>query len=893
MDEVLITDAFDDIEITRIIQSNHRIRQMVQQATNEFLSLQSELLQHIEKEKFDQTIERKSKPLIDILKIQRLNKQVTADKVQLALVGENSSGKTSLIHFLLESDPFLPSDVGSVSARIIHLTYSNSTEACLYVYQSINERHKEHIEHVNLSEYFLGSEPDWNGVKDAILTYVARPDPDKIRKDSDEFAEWAKKFVEIRIPSKFLKLGIDLYDTPGLLFSDPPILKKNLHDLIKTIIPTVVFMYENPAFTTDTKDCFLALKEALGKQLDDTRIFFLNTKVDIGTIITNNEVINAEEFEKRILVNAREERKNLLLKAPGMAEQISQFGDFNIISVESQWDLNGAKMNQLTIDHLIQFVANSDLKLAKKVNALVLSTINSFFDFAFVATHRTNEQLQELRRNACQWTEKYFIEYQSDLDGILRKLYDVIASEINEKMDSIVQRAAKLDAVATMGQYIRTLVKEEIINVIITKFIAQYAIRSIFRALFDPSLLNNADKNEFLVVVQQNLLGHQVNTDDETFCQFYLLKASTKPLYFICDILIETDEEDNDTKAKKNSARNELKKKLRQDVNRRIVRSKNMDQRDIAQQYLNDIRSGFMKQKNHLNQILEQWCEEEKQEVKEKIYEQYELAKKFLPQRNKAYDVTNKYSEQFAHIQCKLIIAQSLISFNGHIPILNLEEQIFIDDNKFFQFYSAEWLDRKDLIVKKLTNVSNMQYLEAHYYLELSKMSIPNCLPLLYLYENNDNELWMFFPKYECLENKINTLTIKNIFNIILTIAACLQKFHDNELIHGNVNVRNIYIKNDDKYLLGDFHSTRMNETLEEYAHKYKKHQELTTIGNDIYSLGELGMLLYESLEKHENMVEILNEFKSLIEKCLDQDPICRPKASKIAEVLRSLLEKV
>ncbi|CAF4694584.1 unnamed protein product, partial [Rotaria sp. Silwood2] len=91
MDEILMTDTFDDIELTRIIQSNHRIRQMVQQATNEFLSLQSGLLQQIEKEKFDQTIERKSKPLIDILKIQRMNKQVTADKVQLALVGENSS----------------------------------------------------------------------------------------------------------------------------------------------------------------------------------------------------------------------------------------------------------------------------------------------------------------------------------------------------------------------------------------------------------------------------------------------------------------------------------------------------------------------------------------------------------------------------------------------------------------------------------------------------------------------------------------------------------------------------------------------------------------------------------------------------------------------------------
>ncbi|CAF5140710.1 unnamed protein product, partial [Rotaria socialis] len=73
-----------------------------------------------------------------------------------------------------------------------------------------------------------------------------------------------------------------------------------------------------------------------------------------------------EEFEKTTLVNARQKRKDLLLKAPGMAQQMFHNSEFDIISVESQWDSRGIKMNQLAIDHLIQFVANSDLKIAKE-----------------------------------------------------------------------------------------------------------------------------------------------------------------------------------------------------------------------------------------------------------------------------------------------------------------------------------------------------------------------------------------------------------------------------------------------------------------------------------------------------------------------------------------------
>jgi tRNA A-37 threonylcarbamoyl transferase component Bud32 len=661
---------------------------------------------------------------------------------------------------------------------------------------------------------------------------------------------------------------------------------------VKTIIPTVVFMYDNASVVVDTKDCFLALKEALGKQLDDTSIFFLNTKVDISTMLPADIEINDEEFENRILTNARQQSKDLLLKAPSMAKQLSDGGEFDVISVESLWSRHGVKMIQLTIDHLIQFVANADLKAAKKVSQLVLPIIHSFFDFAFVTNHRTHEQLQELHRNAHQWAENYFIGHQTTLDDILRKLYDAIIKEIGDQMDSIAGRAAKQDTLEMMEKYIRSLIQHEIIEDAVKKFIGIYAAVSMLQTLFDPSMLNNADKNELLVAAQQNLFMRSLNIDDETSCQLYLCGNIITPLRLIADILIESDDEDNQTNSKKNLKWDKLKKQLRQSVIKKMSRSNNTEKFDIARQYLNDIRSGFMNQKNHINEILGQWCEQEKVELKEKIDQQYKLAAKFLPQRGKAYDLANNYAGQFARIECKLIIAQSLASFNGHIPTLDSIVEPFIDENKFFKIYLAEWFDKKDLIIKKLETKLDLQYLEAHYYQKLSKLGVPNYLPLLYLYQNDDNELLMFFPKYECLENNLSTVTVKNALKIILAAAKCLEKLHANELIHGDVNIKNIYITNDEKYLLGDFHSKGSYETLEDYINRHKMNKSVWAYANDIYSLGELVMFLCGSFESSDESVELLDKFKSLLKNCLDRDSISRPKASQIIEKLNYLIEK-
>ncbi|CAF1096919.1 unnamed protein product [Rotaria sordida] len=421
MEDIPTSDAFDHTELTDIIHNNHQIRRKVQEATNQFLASQNELLQQLQKETFDKTIKDKFDLLINTFKIRSMNEQVVADKVQLALIGENSSGKTALIHYLLESDSFLPSDVGPVSARIIRLTYEDAANAYLRVYSSLKERHKEPCEEVSLSKYFSKPEPDWDGIRAEIADYVTRPNLDEKEKHSEIFADWARKFVEIRIPSVFLKLGIDLYDTPGLLYSDPRILKQNLHDLVETIVPTVVFTYENSAVTSDTKDCFLALKEAL-------------------------------------------------------------------------------------------------------------------------------------------------------------------------------------------------------------------------------------DKNELLDVVQRMFVTFSFeNTEDQASIKRYNVTRLMTPLIMIRDILIETDDEDNESDTNNKREWHEIKKILRQKVIRKSRPSKSMGRIDLAQQFLSDIRRGFLDQKAFINELVGQWCEIEKNRLQEKMNQQYQLAEQWLPQREKVYRIANKYVEQFAY----------------------------------------------------------------------------------------------------------------------------------------------------------------------------------------------------------------------------------------------------
>lgn len=267
-------------KLGRIVQSNHYIRHRVQQSVNEFVHMRENLLSQLQSKKLNDLSDEFS-PLLKSMDNTTLNKEVTSNKIQLALCGENSSGKTSFIHLLLGIGDILPSDVGPVTARIIKLTYAKGEQACAIIYPSLEASFENKIDiQIDLSKFFIinneDDEPDWNGIADKLGDYVRRDK--KLDIHSEEFSQWAKYFIEIRLPSPILELGIDVYDTAGFRIRDAKILKDCLYDLVRRVQPTIVFLYDNPSSTDETNDCFLAVKDTL-KHIYTSDIFFLIQKL--------------------------------------------------------------------------------------------------------------------------------------------------------------------------------------------------------------------------------------------------------------------------------------------------------------------------------------------------------------------------------------------------------------------------------------------------------------------------------------------------------------------------------------------------------------------------------------------------------------------------------------
>ena len=451
-----------------ILQSNNFIRRRVQESVNDFLQIRRDLLTLFNTKSLD-NISNVFAPLVDAMRIEILNQQVTSTKVQLALCGENSSGKTSFIHLLLGIEDILPADVGPITARIVKMTYAKAENACAIIYPSLEDSFNNKIDTlIDLSSFFIlneeQDEPDWEGITNALAIHVKRPTEMDV--NSDEFAKWAKHFIEIRLPSSTLKLGIDVYDTAGFRIRDAQILKDCLYDLVRLVQPTLVFLYDNPSSTDESNDCFLALKDAL-KHLDSSNIFFLNTKADIANMTGADKIKTKKEFIE-LFNNERIKRYGLLLKTPGMVNSITgglpksfeKCNCFDMCSVNSQaippW---GPMLNENAIHRLIQFVANSDLIMAQRVSNLVLPVIEAFFDLTLITSHRTQEQLKELRRDAHQWVDNYFKEHREVFKKFLREIFKKISEDLLSIKIDLSRRAIQQKNLSNIRTFIQLAIK--------------------------------------------------------------------------------------------------------------------------------------------------------------------------------------------------------------------------------------------------------------------------------------------------------------------------------------------------------------------------------------------------------------------------------------------------
>ena len=394
-----------------IVHSNQYIRDLVQPNVDKFLILREDLLTNSRIQELT-VYSKVLSPLIDGPRIEQLKARIISDKVQLAFCGENSSGKTAFLHTFLGIGKILPSGDGPVTARITKLTYAPGDQACICIWKTLRDQTPAE-EPKDLSSFFTSEKPNWMGIGCVLSAYVKRPQG--IVETSSEFADWARCLIEIRIPSPILALGIDVYDTPGFLLDDAPVLKEILHDLVELIHPTIVFMYANPSTDDATNGCFLAMKTAL-YDLDSTSIFFLNSKTDVNQMSKFKRDMKVDEFLS-ILADERTRRYSLLLRAPllandkleGLPETVEECRCFDVCSTNSNvLKPYGRLMNEKTIERIIEFVANNDLVVATRVCKLIIPIIDAFFDLLRITSYRTPEQLLQLNYDAKNWEKKLF-----------------------------------------------------------------------------------------------------------------------------------------------------------------------------------------------------------------------------------------------------------------------------------------------------------------------------------------------------------------------------------------------------------------------------------------------------------------------------------------------------
>jgi ABC-type multidrug transport system fused ATPase/permease subunit len=510
-----------DQQIQDILQSNSSIKQSVFKAIQEYLEYQNRFLDKVGTN-FDQLNAIKSVADIFLSNDAKvlLNEFKPFEKVQLAICGYNGTGKTTLVHELLGCGKFLPTGIGPVSACIVKFSYIPASEACLIRHTS--ELDPDMIqEKIDLSIYFDGSMTKNHAkFRETVKKYVARPPIDPM---SDEFAKWASHLIEIRIPSSFLQLGIDIYDTPGFLGQDPPILAKNLLKLVGSIRPSLVYLYDNPAVSDDSRKSFEQLKLVLHHHFHDTSIFFLNTKADILTIRNDNEDEQEDIDDDFLLNHEREKRYKLLLNVNELSSTISngkhlsldQCNCFDIFTSQGSTDPLETKMKKHAINSIIRFAAEHDLCDTKQIINVVLGTIDDFFDFVLIMNRRSVDEWKKIHDHALEWSRTFFVQYQNNIDYIVNETIQRFPTKFNQKCREIAQRALSHckttwwkqfytndpynSSSSAVFEYINMTVKMEVIQPILDEITLEISYK-------EKEKLDQSIKNELLMAAYREVM---------------------------------------------------------------------------------------------------------------------------------------------------------------------------------------------------------------------------------------------------------------------------------------------------------------------------------------------------------------------------------------------------
>ena len=842
------TFNFDTAKIKSIIQSNNAIKKTAHICVQEFLSVQAEFLDKVnEIHRRLGTVESVVDVFLSEEKKGILTKYQPLEAVQLAVCGYNNSGKTSFIHELLGLGDFLPAGEGAVTARIVKFSYTSARTACLVRRASVSDE-QEVGDRVDLSNCFtddMTMKIRTKTLRKLIREHLARPED--IDKSSELFSGWAKIFIEIRLPSPVLELGLHVYDTPGFLASDAPVLRDNLLELVRNVHPTLVYLYDNAAVSDDSRKYYETLKEALHSQLLGVDIFFLNTKADVTVIRKNasnqdddNDSDDDDEDDgEKLLEKERLYRYNLLLKVDEMKGDINkanEFGSillsggpcqsFDIFSAVCPTDPMEKRMKRQAIDRIVCFAAEHDLRLTKVMINTILTAIDTFFDFVLITNRRSTEEWENLRQEALQWGDNFFKQYRESADRIADETNRRLPQRFLDRYDDIKAKVLKdcetrndhwlhymcsdADNFIQDGQqyFIDMVLERDVTKPIIQQIISE-RYEQIKQSMNKEYFVCYREKNELLYTAYQEILldiDHFGNFTHITIMSLIIQSAVLLlmiPMYILTNVfllpaMIPIALADSFSNSKEGTRK--------MDATVALFR-----RQEFALNRLNKFKQALPLVGRKLQKKLVEWIDKEHAKFSKKINGCFKVVCHTIEDRDRAYELTRLFSARFARIECRLQANIDLARHYGSRPII--DKQVILGTGGFFTVHPVVWDDENTLVAKILRDYITDQdfaYMEAHFHRILTNLNVPHMIHLKYLYEENDSSLCLILPRYDTnlqtfLLNNMKKITADKAIQIVHDIASVIAHMHAHDLVHRDIKLQNILMNKDEQVFLADF----------------------------------------------------------------------------------------
>ncbi|CAF1203444.1 unnamed protein product [Rotaria sordida] len=614
------------------------------------------------------------------------------------------------------------------------------------------------------------------------------------------------------MPSPVLELGIDVYDTPGLLFHDHQILKENLKELVHRVRPIIVFLYGNTSFAKDANECYLMIRSVLG-DLEQPPTFFLNTKQDIEILFADFGIVPNPRNRKHFTIEKYDEilpKRRLkcyqeLYRAIGVANSLPKLDDnisieafnekcdnFDICSIDacSLLPTCAVKMTEQACRRIVKFAVKTEMKKPNEITKEVLDKIDSIFSFIGSASYRTKSQLDDIRYKAETWGENFFKDFKNELSIVTETVQEKILQRFDEHEANMIERAVKLERSNDPLQHKARDISEknikDFIEISVQEEVIKFAVNEVVNASKEriqkgikQAILIKTEKNELLKAAQRHVLI-DVSSDDITqrnFIKLMLYQLSIAPLAILrlikgVSVTLFPDYWNGISLSKLKE--NKTFYTILDAMDSLSALTDDAKRREFATQYLNKRRSKLTAEKDLYSKNLKLWIEDREMLFNKNIKNNYNLAVSYLNTRKNIYKSTIPFIRIFARLECELLALQDLTDFNEQQPLIDESQRLGAGTH--FEIYSAQWPTKKDLAVKSFAvkrlkrtshNYRYLQYLEAHVHRKITQLCRIVCLerdgesenfqklhiaPLLYLYveqrPNCENILWMFLQRY-------------------------------------------------------------------------------------------------------------------------------------------------